>query len=144
MSGFWSAIPVLGQIVNGVIDLIDQSVEDEDKKNELKAALDKAFMNADLTRFQEELKAQASIVLGEVKGESWLQRNWRPLLMLVVVLIVANNYLLSPYLSLVFPRYVQVLALPDRLWDLMTVGVGGYVVGRTGEKITQRWKDGRS
>jgi hypothetical protein len=64
--------------------------------------------------------------------------------MLVVVLIVANNYLLSPYLSLVFPRYVQVLVLPDRLWDLMTVGVGGYVVGRTGEKIALRWKDGQS
>jgi hypothetical protein len=36
---------------------------------------------------------------------------------------------------------VHVLALPDRLWDLMTLGVGGYVVGRTGEKITQRWKE---
>jgi hypothetical protein len=138
---FWDAVPILGDIVNGVVDIIDKSVEDEDKKNELKAALDKALMTADLTRFQEQIKAQASIVLGEVKGESWLQRNWRPILMLTVVAVVANNYLLSPYLGAIFPQYVHVLALPDRLWDLMTLGVGGYVVGRTGEKITQRWKE---
>jgi hypothetical protein len=140
---FWEAVPILGDIVKGVIDVIDQSVEDEDKKNELKAALDKSLMNADLTRFQEQIKAQASIVLGEVKGESWLQRNWRPVLMLTVVAIVANNYIFAPYLGAIFPQYVQVLALPERLWDLMTLGVGGYVVGRTGEKITQRWKGDR-
>ncbi len=138
---FWDAIPILGQVVNGVIDLIDQSVEDEDKKNELKAALDKSLMNADLTRFQEQIRAQTSIVLGEVKGESWLQRNWRPILMLSIVAVVVNNYILFPYLSVIFPKYVHVLELPAELFQLMTVGVGGYVVGRTGEKITQRWKE---
>jgi hypothetical protein len=33
-----------------------------------------------------------------------------------------------------------VLELPDKLWNLMLVGVGGYIAGRTGEKITDTIK----
>ena len=140
---FWSAIPIVGQVVDGVLDLVDQAVEDEDEKNRIKAGLSRALMDADLSKFSEQMKAQSKIVLGEVQGESWLQRNWRPLLMLTIVAMVANNYILAPYLGAIFPKYIKVLHLPDRLWDLMTVGVGGYVVGRSGEKVVSRWKGGR-
>jgi hypothetical protein len=34
------------------------------------------------------------------------------------------------------------LDLPERLWDLMTVGVGGYVVGRTAERGIELWRGG--
>lgn len=59
--------------------------------------------------------------------------------MLTIVGIVANNYLIYPYLIL-FGMQAIPLALPDRLWDLMTLGVGGYVAGRTGEKLMETWK----
>jgi hypothetical protein len=29
------------------------------------------------------------------------------------------------------------IPLPDELWTLLTVGVGGYVVGRSGEKVAK-------
>ena len=77
--------------------------------------------------------------MAEAKGESWLQRNWRPILMLTIVAIVANNYLIYPYLSL-FTEKAMVLELPERLWNLMTLGVGGYIAGRSAEKIIDRWK----
>ena len=32
------------------------------------------------------------------------------------------------------------LDLPERRWDLMTVGVGGYVVGRTAERGIELWR----
>lgn len=54
--------------------------------------------------------------------------------MLVIICIVANNYILYPYLS-IFTDKVRVLDLPDRLWTLMEIGVGGYILGRTAEKI---------
>jgi len=37
---------------------------------------------------------------------------------------------------------VVVLELPGGLWALLTTGVGGYVVGRSGEKIVQSIKNG--
>lgn len=79
-------------------------------------------------------EARSNVIMAEAQGESWLQRNWRPLLMLVIIVIVANNYILYPYLS-IFTNKIKVLDLPDRLWQLMEIGVGGYILGRTFEKV---------
>ncbi len=97
-----------------------------EKKAELElryAELDKAIA-----------EARSNVIMAEAHGASWLQRNWRPLLMLVIICIVANNYILYPYLS-IFTDKVRVLDLPDRLWQLMEIGVGGYILGRTAEKM---------
>lgn len=97
-----------------------------EKKAELElryAELDKAIT-----------EARSNVIMAEAQGQSWLQRNWRPLLMLVIIVIVANNYILYPYLS-IFTNKIKVLDLPDRLWQLMEIGVGGYILGRTIEKV---------
>ena len=60
--------------------------------------------------------------------------------MLSIVAIVVNNYILFPYLSM-FTDKVVILELPNALFNLMTVGVGGYIVGRSGEKIIDKYKD---
>ena len=82
---------------------------------------------------------QKQVLIAEITGESPLQRNWRPILMLVIVAIVANNYIIVPYLQL-FGLPAQLLELPEKLWNLMTLGVTGYIAGRTGEKIIENWK----
>lgn len=133
------AIPIVGKILSGVIGLVDDAVEDKDEKNRIKADLTKVFEQSDLSRFATLVESQAKVVLGEIQGESWLQRNWRPVLMLVIVAIVANNYIVYPYLSLFTTRAV-VLELPDKLYNLMTIGVGGYIVGRSAEKGLKIWK----
>lgn len=82
----------------------------------------------------ETIESQASVIVAEANGQSWLQRNWRPITMMVIVAIVANNYLIFPYVSM-FTDKVVVLELPDKLFTLMTLGLSGYIVGRTVEKI---------
>ena len=79
-----------------------------------------------------ELEASAKIVLAEAQG-SWLQRNWRPLLMVTFAgLIVAHWFgLTAPNI----PESVQ-----NSLLNIVMVGVGGYVVGRSGEKIADKFK----
>lgn len=121
---------ILGTVAGPVFDVIDQAVTDKDQANQLKAELKRRLIDQQDTR----LNAQMKVILAEATGESWLQRNWRPLLMIVIVAIVANNYLLAPYLGAMFGVGLQ-LALPGELWDLMTMGVGGYIAGRSGEKI---------
>ncbi|MBI1910691.1 MAG: hypothetical protein HYS21_01680 [Deltaproteobacteria bacterium] len=83
------------------------------------------------------LEGGADVSVAEAQGQSWLQQNWRPLLMLTIIIIVANNYILYPCLS-IFTDKVRVLDLPDRLWQLMEIGVGGYIMGRTVEKVRGR------
>ena len=38
---------------------------------------------------------------------------------------------------------LPLLAENSRLWDLLEIGIGGYVVGRSLEKMTAFWKGGR-
>ena len=86
-------------------------------------------------------QAQASVITAEAKGESWLQRNWRPMTMLVFVFIIFNNYILYPYLKLIFNAGVM-LETPDQLWQLLKLGISGYIVGRSVEKGIKYWKAG--
>lgn len=118
-----------------IAKIIDQAVEDKDEANRLKTQIHSQLLDMKA----EETRLATSVIIAEAQGESWLQRNWRPTLMLTIVAIVANNYLIYPYLSL-FGAPATVLELPEHLYTLMTTGVGGYIVGRSGEKIAKAWK----
>jgi len=72
--------------------------------------------------------AQADIVKTEAASTHWLAANWRPLLMLTFgALIVARWFgWAAPNLS--EAEYLK-------LWSIVEFGLGGYVVGRSVEKI---------
>ncbi len=129
------AIPIIGGLVTKVLDIIDKNVEDKDLATKLKADLTTAAMTQE---YNLESK-RADVVMTEMKGASWLQQSWRPILMLTIVAIVANNYIIFPYLHL-FTDKVTMLQLPSELYTLLTVGVGGYIIGRSGEKMVKEWK----
>ena len=128
-----TALPIIGRILEKGLDVIDDFVEDKDLSNKIKASITEKVNEQNHKEVVEEIKASASIILAETKG-NWLQSNWRPMLMLTVVSIIFNNYVLVPYLSLFTDKAVM-LDLPGGLWALLNVGTGGYVVGRSAEKI---------
>lgn len=118
--------PVTG-IINLVTTGIDKIFPDADEKQK-----------GELSSFLATLQGQVQVLMTEMQG-NWLQKSWRPILMLSIVAIVVNNYILVPYLGL-FGLPVVTLDLPEKLWNLMTLGVGGYIAGRSGEKIVEAWK----
>jgi hypothetical protein len=128
----------LSAITGPLFGVIDKAVTDKDEANRLKQEIQSQLIDSE----NSVVKAQMQIILAEAAGESWLQRNWRPLLMIVIVAIIGNNYLIAPYLGAMFGVGLQ-LDLPDRLWDLMTLGVGGYVAGRTVDKGIKTWQQGK-
>jgi hypothetical protein len=77
-------------------------------------------------------ETQASIILAESQGQSWLQRNWRPLLMCFFALILGWNWIVAPIfgLKVVLPEF------PDWFGNVLLVGIGGYIAGRSAEKVT--------
>jgi predicted MFS family arabinose efflux permease len=114
--------------------LLPEKMSELEKAN-LDQQISQAIMNVDLSIIQK----QPDVVMAEAQGESWLQRNWRPILMLTIVAIVANNYVVAPYIQLFFSKGIQ-LELPEKLWSLLQIGVGGYVIGRSAEKIAEsKW-----
>ncbi len=126
---------IAGPLLSGLFQVVDQAVEDQDQAAALKAKLQEMV----LTGQMKEIEAAASIIVAEAKGESWLQRSWRPMLMCLFGVIVANNYIVGPYLEHFVGEGVM-LDLPPDMWDLLKIGVGGYVVGRSVEKGVRVWK----
>jgi hypothetical protein len=85
------------------------------------------------------VNAQAGTVQAEARSDSWLAANWRPILMLTFTFIVAMNYAILPIAGW-FGAVVTPLVLPPDMWALLKIGIGGYIVGRSGEKITRAVK----
>jgi hypothetical protein len=71
---------------------------------------------------------QTDIIITEAKG-NWLQRSWRPLLMVSFGFIVIYVKFIGPLFGLPIPE------LELEFWELLKIGIGGYVVGRSAEKI---------
>lgn len=126
---------LLGALLPNVFGVIDKAILDKDQAHQLKSQIQLALLQSG----DKEIEAAARVIIAEAQGGSWLQRNWRPLLMITIVAIVANNFIVYPYVIL-FGGQATVLDLPPELYNLMAVGVGGYVVGRSGEKIASTWK----
>jgi Holin of 3TMs, for gene-transfer release len=79
-------------------------------------------------------------VVAESKSEHWLTACWRPLLMVVFMGFLVLVGLVIPLIDLIAghaipyePRWQQ---LPAGFWDFLSIGVGGYIGGRSLEKIT--------
>ncbi|MCK5445418.1 MAG: hypothetical protein KAI73_07330, partial [Rhodospirillaceae bacterium] len=120
-------LPLLAPILEKTLDrVLPDTVEKDKVRSELRAAM--------LENVAELERTAASVIMAEANGESWLQRNWRPLLMMLFGVIIANNFLIVPLFST--PK----ANIPPDMWDLLKLGVGGYVMGRSAEKGVKAWK----
>ena len=72
--------------------------------------------------------AQADIVKAEAASEHWLVATWRPLLMLVF-----GGLIVARWFGWAAPNLSEAEYL--KLWSIVEFGLGGYVVGRSVEKI---------
>ena len=70
------------------------------------------------------ISEQAAAIREEARG-NWLQRSWRPIVMLVFTVIVLAGTFLN----------LQILSDTSRFWDLLEIGLGGYIIGRGGEQL---------
>jgi len=92
------------------------------------AAIKLREVEASLT--QALIQQRGSVVTAEANGESWLQRNWRPLVMLWFAGLVGAHWLGFTPDNLTEP---MVLAL----FDIVQYGLSGYIIARSAEKITK-------
>lgn len=114
--------------VTAVLDiggkLIDRLWPDQTQRDQARLALLELAQKGDLAEFT----ARAEIIKTEAASEHWLAACWRPILMLTFgALIVAR------WLGWSAPGISEAEVL--KLWDIVQLGLGGYVIGRSAEKI---------
>jgi len=121
---FSAVLGIFGKIAGTVAERVFPDPAHELKRIELQQALQSAV----LERTAEIEKAAADIVKAEAQGQSWLQRTWRPVTMLVFVALIVTRWL-----GWCAPNLGEAEAL--KLWDIVQLGLGGYVIGRSAEKL---------
>ena len=126
----------IGPIAKLIAKTVDKAVPDKDLKEKLKHEINTQL----LTSGTDEMKAASKIILAEAQSGSWLTSSWRPALMWICIIVIFNNFILMPFINIIFGTSL-ILAIPDPMWNLLTIGVGGYIAGRSGEKIAQKWKE---
>ena len=112
-----SFLPIIG-------DVLDKVLPDPKAQADAKVKLMELAQKGEFA----EMNARADIIKAEASSESWLAQSWRPILMLTFgALIVAR------WMGFAAPGISEDEIL--KLWSIVELGLGGYVVGRTVEKI---------
>lgn len=119
--------------VLGLFDkVIDKTLVDKDLARQLKHELKTQALELSAA----EMKAATSIIVAEAQGESFLQRNWRPATMIFFVIMIGGYWFgLAPDYLVNNPNVVEAL------FQIVQIGLGGYVAGRSAEKVTKIWKE---
>lgn len=99
-----------------------------------KAILDKVWPDAgEMERSKVQMAlaiyaGQAEIVKAEAQSEHWLTACWRPILMLTF-----GGLIVARWLGFSAPNISDAEVL--KLWNIVELGLGGYVIGRSVEKV---------
>ena len=104
--------------------LIDRLWPDPEKRDQAKLALMEMAQKGELA----ELTGRAEIVKAEAASEHWLAANWRPLLMLTF-----GGLIVARWFGWAAPNLSEAEYL--KLWSIVELGIGGYVIGRSTEKV---------
>ena len=124
-----SILGFIADIFKPAAELFDEVHTSEEEKLKIKAAMFKMEQEMTLKLMDYEsqlLTAKTDIIKSEATSASWLARTWRPLTMLTfLVLVVLDSFSWLP------------TPLAEEAWTMLQLGLGGYVVGRSGEKIAK-------
>lgn len=116
------------ELVDATGNALDKLITNEPER----LAARKEISEVILSRLSELASYQRDVLNTELQGTK-LQRNWRPLVMLAFAFIIVFHYFLQPLLGYWFA--IPTIELPDRFWGLLELGLGGYVIGRSIEKV---------
>lgn len=126
-------ISAIQETIKGIFGFVDDLHTSEEEKLTLKSQMFLSFgtlMQSAMEYEKSILQMKVDVITAEAKGESWLQRNWRPMVMLFFMILV------GAYWFGFVPDNLSSTAI-ENLFLLVQIGLGGYVVGRSAEKISK-------
>jgi hypothetical protein len=134
----WLTKFLAGPLIDKIVGLFASMQDRKLSEYEIRAEVEKQVLStiADVTR------TQGDVIMAEMQGESPLQRLWRPITALLFVFIVF-------WFGFLQPLFVGWFGLPPlrvgdtlllQIIDLVKLCLGGYIGGRTLEKIVSTVK----
>lgn len=126
---------MLSQVIGAAVGTVTETIGDLFTADKERLAARNALQELETRLVREALgyeaqlaTAQAAVIQAEAKGSSWIQRSWRPVTMLVFVALVAARWMGWTAPGMTEAEYLSV-------YELIKIGLGGYILGRSAEKI---------
>ena len=122
--GFLDLIAGIFKPAAELIDELHTSEEEKIIQQRRLLEIQAMVLDSSLQYEKELMTAKAEIVTAEAKSEHWITATWRPITMLSFLALAVGDalgWLPNP--------------LRDEAWMLLQLGLGGYVVGRSAEKV---------
>ena len=122
-----SFLDLIAGIFKPAAELIDElhtSEEEKLKQQRRLLEIQALVLDSSLQYEKEMMTSRAEIINSEAKSEHWITATWRPITMLTFLALAVGDslgWLPNP--------------LRDEGWMLLQIGLGGYVVGRSAEKV---------
>jgi hypothetical protein len=135
MNGPMPSIPGLdvAEIASDLVDSIGDAADDLFTSDEERRKVEQA-VRARLLDHREKLAAlRSSTAQTETEGR-WYQRAWRPAVMMVFAVVIVSHWFGIAGTE-VTPE------VQTYLYSVIKLGLGGYVLGRSGEKIAPYVRD---
>lgn len=111
--------------------VLDKAIPDPKAREDAKLEMTKALYEGE----SRELEAMRDVVVAEVQGHSKIQRVWRPIAMLTFLFLIVWIAVFAPMLGMAEESVSALERVPTSLWSLIMIGMGGYIAGRSAEKI---------
>lgn len=127
---------VIGKLLEKGMDLIDDVFTSDEEKAEAQLKLNnlaQAGNLAALNSYISVLHKQAEVITAEAKSEHWLTANWRPITMMVMLGLIVSRWFGWESDHMDPAEYLMA-------WELLKLGIGGYIVSRGVEKSVASWK----
>lgn len=127
-------IDLIAGIFKPAADLVDNLHTSTEEKLTLQKEMQRIqaeFQSRVLEYETKLMEAQSKAIVAEASSSSWLAANWRPISMLTFLTLVV----LDSFGWLATP-------LNDDAWLLLQIGLGGYVAGRSLEKVVGQYSKG--
>ncbi len=119
-------ISMIGKLFEPAAKLVDAVHTSEEERIDAKTRMLTAQTGITLQILDYEarlMQMKSSIIMAEANGDSWLQRCWRPITMLTFLFLIVCHHL-----------GLLVMPLSEHMWDVLKLGVGGYIASRGVEK----------
>lgn len=120
-------------VTSSVTEVIKRFVPDPEKQMEFQQAMASTLTQSMATQ----MDAMARVMEADSKSDSALTRNARPLLVYWALGFITLIVGFAAFAD-VAPVLAALNAVPDKLWDICTYGVGIFAAGRSAEKITEK------
>lgn len=122
-------------IIKLVLPVFDRLIPDVNAREKAKEELTKTLLENQTAI----MSAMKDTMAADAASESWLTRSARPIVVMWSLGMI-TWVVLSPIFNLQTATLTALSGVPDSLWNLVSVGIGGYMLARTVEKGMSNWK----